>query len=215
MVGYSEEDLADDFDNEIQRKPSSSGGSSSGGRNRRQLLLPRSDDSDDDDTATSGKRKRSRPTLYQKRYGDADDSTVPTRKTQRLVIGDTTSVEQLYLHRFMDMQQSSCKVMAKAFVKLVEPKKQSNHPYTKGNIKAPPWWPNTEGENHVTHKEPDHLKKPGRLTPKSSIYTWPNMRTRTAQAPSPHLTHDHRATEQPVCHRPEARAECRKAGAGN
>jgi hypothetical protein len=71
----------------------------------------------------------------------------------------------------MDMQQSSCKVMAKAFVKLVEPKKQSNHPYTKGNLKAPPWWPNTEGANSVTHKEPDHLKKPGLLFPTLRVAT--------------------------------------------
>jgi hypothetical protein len=101
---------------------------------------------------------------------------VPVRKTQRLVIGDAAAVEQLYLHRFMDMQQSSCKVMAKAFVKLVEPKKQSNHPYTKGNIKAPPWWPNTEGENHVTHKEPDHLKKPGTLHTDAYMLTRANVR---------------------------------------
>lgn len=159
LVGYNHEFPGEFFD-EIQRKPSSSGGSSSGGRSQRQLLS-RSDDSDDDN-ANSGKRKRSRATPHQKRYGD-DSATVPVRKTLRLVIGDTTSVEQLYLHRFMDMQQFSCKIMAKAFVKLVEPKKQSNHPYTKGNTMAPPWWPNTEGENRVTHKEPDHLKKPGRL----------------------------------------------------
>lgn len=59
------------------------------------------------------------------------------------------------------MQQSACKVMGKAFVKLVEPRKQTHHPYTGGNDKAPSWWPPTIGEGAVRHKEPDHLLKPG------------------------------------------------------
>lgn len=88
---------------------------------------------------------------------------VQVRKTQQLRIGDSAEVEQFYTTRFKDMQQSSCKVMGKAFVKLVEPKKQTHHPYTKGDEKAPPWWPNTTGENSVRHKEPDHLLKPGNL----------------------------------------------------
>lgn len=78
-----------------------------------------------------------------------------------LTIGDDEQVEAFYLVRFKDMQQSACKVMGKAFVKLVEPKKQTHHPYTGGDSKAPPWWPNTTGENCVRHKEPDHLLKPG------------------------------------------------------
>jgi hypothetical protein len=45
---------------------------------------------------------------------------------------------------------------------LVEPKKQTHHPYTKGDEQAPSWWPNTTGPNNVRHKEPDHLLKPGK-----------------------------------------------------
>jgi hypothetical protein len=80
------------------------------------------------------------------------------------MIGDEAEVEKFYSCRFKDMQQSSCKVMGKAFVKLVEPKKQTHHPYTKGDGKAPPWWPPTTGDENVRvrHKEPDHLLKPGR-----------------------------------------------------
>jgi hypothetical protein len=77
-------------------------------------------------------------------------------------------VEQFYNVRFKDMQQSSCKVMGKAFVKLVEPKKQTHHPYTKGDAKAPPWWPKSTGDNHVRHREPDHLLRPGEHT--SRVY---------------------------------------------
>jgi hypothetical protein len=88
---------------------------------------------------------------------------VPVQKRHQLIIGEKSEVEKFYVVRFMDMQQTSCKVMGKTFVKLVEPKKQSNYPYTKGNDKAPPWWPKTTGVNHVRHKEPDHLPKAGEL----------------------------------------------------
>lgn len=83
----------------------------------------------------------------------------PVQRFQELTIGDEAEVTKFYHVRFKDMQQSSCKVMGKAFVKLVEPKKQTHHPYTKGDSKAPPWWP--KGDNYVKHKEPDHLLKPG------------------------------------------------------
>jgi hypothetical protein len=95
---------------------------------------------------------------------DNDDTPVPVpvQKTQQLTIGNDKEVDQFYSVRFKDMHQSSCKVLGKAFVKLVEPKKQTHHPYTKGADKKPPWWPNTTGENHVRHREPDHLLKPGK-----------------------------------------------------
>jgi hypothetical protein len=84
-------------------------------------------------------------------------------KTQQLVIGDEAEVDKFYQVRFKDMQQFSCKIMGKAFVKLVEPKKQTHYPYTKGAEKAPPWWPETSGDNHVRHREPDHLLKAGKF----------------------------------------------------
>jgi hypothetical protein len=113
-----------------------------------------------------GKRKRAH-------YSNNDNPAfVPTQNTELLLIGNTESVEQYYMVRFKDMQQSACKVMGKAFVKLVEPKKQTHHPYTKGDSKAPPWWPETSGEHGVRHKEPDHLYKPGKyfLFPTSFLY---------------------------------------------
>lgn len=143
------------------RKQSSSGDSSSGRSRRYPHHQSRSEDSDDDGSA-SAKRKRPRGSLYSKHSDSNDNTPVPVQKTQQLMIGDSAEVEKFYFCRFKDMQQSSCKVMGKAFVKLVEPKKQTHHPYTKGDIKAPPWWPNTTGENSVRHKEPDHLLKPGK-----------------------------------------------------
>lgn len=65
-------------------------------------------------------------------------------------------------------QQLNCRMVAKAFIKFIEPRKQVRHPYNGG--KPPPdaapgttgdpektkpeWWP-----PGVMHKEPDHLRK--------------------------------------------------------
>jgi len=59
--------------------------------------------------------------------------------------------------RFSQLQQGMCKTVAKAWIKIIEPKKQTRCPYNKGEEGKPGWWP--EG---VRHKEPDHLMKPER-----------------------------------------------------
>ncbi|CEH12707.1 Protein of unknown function DUF2841 [Ceraceosorus bombacis] len=59
--------------------------------------------------------------------------------------------------RFSQLQQGMCKTVAKAWIKIIEPKKQTRCPYNKGEEGKPTWWP--EG---VRHKEPDHLMKPER-----------------------------------------------------
>ncbi|KAN0065859.1 hypothetical protein ACQY0O_000990 [Thecaphora frezii] len=59
--------------------------------------------------------------------------------------------------RFGQLQQGVCKTVAKAWIKIIEPKKQTRCPYNKGEEGKPTWWP--EG---VRHKEPDHLMKPER-----------------------------------------------------
>lgn len=150
---YNEFDI--DSANEYRRQ-SSSGGESSSDMGR--LYRPRqSRVHGHGQDMVGGKRKRTR-------HPDNDAPIpVPAQKFQPLVIGDAAEVEKYYKGRFKDMQQSSCKVMGKAFVKLVEPKKQTHHPYIKGDTQAPPWWPPTTGENSVRHKEPDHLLKPGKL----------------------------------------------------
>lgn len=118
------------------------------------------EDSDEDRSPRSRKRARVR----RLRQGLAEDQPLPSVKSQKLTIGNDADVDRFYYIRFKDMQQSSCKVMGKAFVKLVEPRKQTHHPYTGGNEKAPSWWPPTKGDNAVRHKEPDHLLKPERIS---------------------------------------------------
>jgi hypothetical protein len=138
---------------------------SSGSSDSRRHRKTRSDDSDEEVSSSSRRNKRARyPGQHREHSNDDTPIPVPVQKTQQLMIGDEAEVEKFYSCRFKDMQQSSCKVMGKAFVKLVEPKKQTHHPYTKGDGKAPPWWPPTIGEENVRvrHKEPDHLLKPGR-----------------------------------------------------
>ena len=78
---------------------------------------------------------------------------------------DSQALWNFYDQRFKSCQQSACKLIAKAWVKAVEPKKQSTHPYTGSDEKAPDWWPKPWGttkEDKVRHKEPDHLYKRGR-----------------------------------------------------
>jgi hypothetical protein len=65
-------------------------------------------------------------------------------------------VEQYYENRFNDIQQNACKLVCKNWVKLIEPKKQVNHPYNAGEASRPDWWPSI-----ARHREPDHLSKQG------------------------------------------------------
>jgi hypothetical protein len=61
---------------------------------------------------------------------------VSARKTQQLAISNETEVERFYFARFEELQKSCCKVVGKAFVKLVEPKKPTYYPYTNGDTQA-------------------------------------------------------------------------------
>jgi hypothetical protein len=160
LPGYGPESMFNEID--IESDQGRKGSGSSEGRTR--YRKTRSDDSDEEVSSGSRGKKRARYPAWRENSNDDTPMPVPVQKTQQLMIGDSAEVEKFYACRFKDMQQSSCKVMGKAFVKLVEPKKQTHHPYTKGDDKAPPWWPPTAGDDNVRvrHKEPDHLLKPGR-----------------------------------------------------
>lgn len=80
----------------------------------------------------------------------------PPRPIQTIVVTPESLVPE-YLARFEHLGQSVCANVLKAWIKVVEPKKQTKYPYKdkKGNEgKPPPWWPT--GMRHV---EPDHLHK--------------------------------------------------------
>lgn len=66
------------------------------------------------------------------------------------------AVDPYYNARFAALQQATCKLVVKNWIKVIEPKKQMKFPYNKGEDLKPLWWP--EG---VRHREPDHLSKQG------------------------------------------------------
>lgn len=77
------------------------------------------------------------------------------------------SLDQEYQSRFEHLGQTVCANILKAWIKVVEPKKQTKYPYKdkKGKEgRAPPWWPT--GMRHI---EPDHLHKDERPRLLSSI----------------------------------------------
>jgi hypothetical protein len=87
-----------------------------------------------------------------------------------LPIRNQSLLRKYYEKAFDSLQQTNCRILAKAYIKLVEPRKQVNYPYNgRKNIAGVPnqfdpeetkpgWWP-----AGVIHREPDHLRKPGML----------------------------------------------------
>jgi hypothetical protein len=109
--------------------------------------------SDDSSPKPSRKRMRAEPRRR--------EVPVPSVASKQVQLGDTEALRAFYERCLKDMQQSGCKVLGKAWVKLLEPKKQSTYPYTKGTEGAPLWWPLRHPVTNVRHKEPDHLHKSG------------------------------------------------------
>ncbi|KAJ5444840.1 uncharacterized protein N7458_008712 [Penicillium daleae] len=83
---------------------------------------------------------------------------------------DTYFLRRYYAKVFENLQQTNCRLIAKFYVKLVEPRKQILYPYNgrktvagityemTPNETKPPWWP-----SGVRHREPDHLHKAERI----------------------------------------------------
>lgn len=89
-----------------------------------------------------------------------------TAREGMLCINDHEQLRKYYCKAFEDFQQLNCRLIAKAYIKLIEPRKQVHFPYngrTKltGDLQRadpeftrPMWWP-----ANVPHREPDHLVK--------------------------------------------------------
>lgn len=106
------------------------------------------------------------PQKRRREFNDVQQPRSVTKYTKPIMVKDSQQLGLFYEQRFKNCQQAACKVIAKIWIKTVEPKKQSNHPYTGKDGKAPDWWPKKTGngpENSVRHKEPDHLYKRERL----------------------------------------------------
>ncbi|KAI9661445.1 MAG: hypothetical protein M1829_006276 [Trizodia sp. TS-e1964] len=121
-------------------------------------------------------RKRIKPTtlgrrrisLYDESGSDSElpepQQIIPVQQViedtphDRVLISDKNRLTEFYDRRFKKLQQIHCKTVAKAWIKVLEPKKQSNFPYKLKDEKKPPWWP-----QGVEHREPDHMPKTGRV----------------------------------------------------
>ncbi|KAI0180136.1 hypothetical protein GGR52DRAFT_228936 [Hypoxylon sp. FL1284] len=113
-------------------------------------------------------RKRPRASIMRREPEEYEvEGTASSSPSLRAItVSDSDEVWKAYDERFKSIQQSACKLIAKAWVKAVEPKKQSTHPYTGADEKKPDWWPKAWGPNKeqkVRHKEPDHLYKRERV----------------------------------------------------
>ncbi|ODQ66657.1 hypothetical protein NADFUDRAFT_41284 [Nadsonia fulvescens var. elongata DSM 6958] len=76
-----------------------------------------------------------------------------------------------YYHQcFRSILQITCKIIAKHWIKAIEPRKQTNFPYKGRNKTQPKWWP-----SEVEHREPDHLKIDERIKLLISIVRNPNI----------------------------------------
>ncbi|OQE44644.1 hypothetical protein PENCOP_c002G01225 [Penicillium coprophilum] len=85
-------------------------------------------------------------------------------------IRDRDLLRLYYGKAFQNLQQANCRALAKAYIKLVEPRKQVCFPYNgravvtgvirqlDPEVAKPPWWP-----PGVRHREPDHLLKEERI----------------------------------------------------
>ena len=98
----------------------------------------------------------------------AENLQVNDNDKARVFVRDKIFLRKYYEAAFKKLQQINCRILAKAYVKLVEPRKQVNYPYNGRRLvngrtqqldpseTKPPWWP-----SGVSHREPDHLPKAG------------------------------------------------------
>ena len=120
--------------------------------------------------AAQRKRRRARIEKQDSNSWAASSSaTAQLHATTQLPLSQQDLLRQYYEKVFQNLQQENCRVIAKIYVKLVEPRKQVHYPYNGRKLvegkkqqfnpeeTRPPWWP-----LGVTHREPDHLPKSGR-----------------------------------------------------
>ncbi|KAL4897673.1 hypothetical protein BDV59DRAFT_197949 [Aspergillus ambiguus] len=120
--------------------------------------------------SVQNKRHRRNSRRVGSAYEPDSISPTPSLRWSAIRVGNRELLRTYYDKAFENFQQLNCRAIAKAFVKLVEPRKQVNHPYngrktTAGSsqrvdpeLTKPKWWP-----AGVTHREPDHLLKADRI----------------------------------------------------
>lgn len=107
----------------------------------------------------------------------SDDEPFPRLEHNRGIsfyVREEDKVISFLYTRFMQIQQLAGKLIAKAWIRAICPKKQANYPYVDSNPRPdqprrktrhdgppriPSFWPDTD---RCRHKEPDHTDKYGR-----------------------------------------------------
>ncbi|KAJ5982346.1 hypothetical protein N7451_012446, partial [Penicillium sp. IBT 35674x] len=112
---------------------------------------------------------KSKANLQRRKRPRIQENNLSGERT-RISVGDKKFLHRYYRKVFRNLQQTNCRIIAKAYVKLVEPRKQTQYPYNGRKVVAgktyqlspeetkPPWWP-----LGVSHREPDHLLKAERI----------------------------------------------------
>ncbi|EFR00508.1 hypothetical protein MGYG_03511 [Nannizzia gypsea CBS 118893] len=116
-------------------------------------------------------KKRRREMIHHQAPIEPEEPQVNEMEAVEMVpleIGNEEKIEAYYESAFRAFQQINCRQVAKAYIKIIEPRKQVKHPYNGGRgapgekgdpeKTKPDWWP-----TGVIHREPDHLKKPERI----------------------------------------------------
>lgn len=89
----------------------------------------------------------------------ADSNSNKNYKLVTIKSQNKVDVKNYLYNCFEEFQQIPCKLLAKSWIKIIEPKKQSKYPYKLGESSKPFWWP-----PNCIHREPDHLKKDERIS---------------------------------------------------
>ncbi|KAJ5267466.1 hypothetical protein N7478_010274 [Penicillium angulare] len=110
------------------------------------------------------------PRLAQAKEQGWGTRTAISHITAQLPVNQKDLLRRYYEKVFQNLQQENCRVIAKTYIRLAEPRKQTQYPYNgrksvEGKTQQfnpeetkPPWWP-----LGVTHREPDHLPKSERI----------------------------------------------------
>ncbi|OCF55689.1 hypothetical protein L486_06440 [Kwoniella mangroviensis CBS 10435] len=121
-------------------------------------------------TATGGMYSTFPMTSTNTPRSSTPSSTPANNVPMQSIVLKPEQIEKFYMDRFTNLQQQTCKLVVKAWIKIIEPKKQMKFPYNKGEDFKPSWWP--EG---VKHREPDHLPKDERKLLLMSIIRNPSV----------------------------------------
>ncbi|KGO48096.1 Protein of unknown function DUF2841 [Penicillium expansum] len=110
------------------------------------------------------------PSSQSKKNFGGRNLNLTTQQRASISVKERGLLRLYYEKIFQNLQQTNCRIIAKAYIKLVEPRKQVNYPYNGRKIvegrtqqldpetTKPPWWP-----HGVSHREPDHLPKVERI----------------------------------------------------